>query len=161
MADGRTACGWRCETWAAGLLLVALAAGCQGNIVPVSGEVTLNGKPLAGAVVTFQPVGSQTGKSPQPVATGSVGRTDAVGHYSLRLVHPDRPGAVVGDHAVTIALPSTSRSETEPPATTRLPAAWYDGSKRFRVPEGGTKEANFQIVADAPANPARGKRAGR
>jgi hypothetical protein len=82
MADCRTACGRRFENVAAGLLLAALASGCQDNIVPVSGEVTLNGKPLAGAVVTFQPVGSQTGKSPQPVATGSVGRTDALGYYS-------------------------------------------------------------------------------
>ena len=39
--------------------LCAVAAGCSkipAGVVPVSGCVTLDGQPLAGAVVTFQPI---------------------------------------------------------------------------------------------------------
>jgi hypothetical protein len=125
--------------------VVIIFSGCQGEIVPVSGTVTLNGKPLAGAVVTFQPVATRQRGSSQPEATGSVGRTDALGHYTLRLIQPDRAGAIVGDHAITISSTTAGRSDADRPKASRLPKAWSDGTKRFHVPPGGTSEANFEI----------------
>src|SRR4051812_19172027 len=75
--------------------------GCEQSLVPVSGRVTLDDKPLAGAVVTFQPrAGGDAAKSP---TSGSVGRTDQDGRYNLRLIAPDQPGAAVGEHTVTIS----------------------------------------------------------
>src|SRR5262245_57192509 len=70
------------------------------NVVPVSGRVTLKGQPLAGATVTFQP--AQASGDSRTSVGGSVGRTNAEGHYELRLVEPDMQGAVVGQHMVTI-----------------------------------------------------------
>jgi hypothetical protein len=121
--------------------------GCHDDVVPVSGRVTLDGKPLANAVVTFQPMGS--GKSAETTTTGSVGRTDSEGTFVLRLVSPDRYGAAVGDHVVTISTP-TGESDAAPADKALLPLAWRDGSRQFRVPAGGTREANFDIKAELP-----------
>src|SRR5262245_8916843 len=123
-------------------VVLAAATGCQRNVVPVSGRVTLNGKPLAGAVVTFQP---QTGRdSAQPATSGSAGRTDAQGRFTLRLVAPDRPGAAPGEHTVTIST-AAGDPRASPAKEEHLPKSWRDGSHRFHVPAGGTTEANFDI----------------
>jgi hypothetical protein len=124
--------------------LLLAASGCQNHVAPVSGRITLNGQPISGAVVTFQPRGSKV--SPQPAGTGSVGRTDGQGRYSLRLIDPDQPGAIVGEHSVTISTATGGTDET--PATGKpMPKAWRDGSKRFKVPPAGTSDANFEINA--------------
>src|SRR5438094_249318 len=105
----------------------AVAAGCKRDVVPVSGRVTLNGKPLAGADVIFQPRGNT--EAPRPAGTGSIGRTDEQGRFSLRMVKPDQPGAVVGDHSVTIAT-STDAPATTPAKGSPIPAVWRDGSRQ-------------------------------
>lgn len=132
--------------------LTAAAGGCQRSIVPVSGRVTLNGQPLAEAVVTFQPHAERNTR--YPIATGSVGHTDSQGRYSLRLIEPDRPGAAVGEHSVTIST-SVGGSDAVPPAGKPLPPAWRDGSRTFRVPANGTSEANFEIKISEPAKKKR------
>src|SRR5262249_34965527 len=84
------------------LLALALpAVGCGGGpkVAPVSGRVTLDGQPLAGASVNFQPLSDGNNLNPGP---GSYGKTDADGRYSLRVVVDDRPGAFVGKHRVEI-----------------------------------------------------------
>jgi hypothetical protein len=126
----------------AGCLTLFFFTGCHGDIAPVSGRVTLNGQPLKEAVVTFQPHGDRDSR--RPAATGSVGHTDSQGRYTLRLIKPDRPGAVIGEHTVTIST-ATGGSDNVPAKGQRLPRAWRDGSKRFTVPAGGTAEANFEI----------------
>jgi len=125
----------------------ASIVGCHSDVVPVSGRVTFNGKPLAGAVVTFQPLGNS--KEPRPAGTGSIVHTDEQVRFSLRMVEPSKPGAVVGDHIVTIA------TNTDAPATavvkgSPIPPTWRDGSRQFRVPPGGTTKANFDITAAEP-----------
>lgn len=127
-----------------GLLGALLLAGCQQEVVPVSGRVTVNGQPLAGAVVTFQP--RQPRQQTEKPGSGSVGRTDAQGRFVLRQVAPSRYGAVVGEHSVTIVPPDAGGG----PA---LPKAWRDGSRRFVVPPGGTREANFEITLPDRAGP--------
>jgi hypothetical protein len=77
------------------VLLVA-AAGCNGRHapVPVSGIVTLNGKPLAGATVTFHLVGDdREGR----LATG---QTDKTGTFRLKTGSGD--GARPGEYKVVI-----------------------------------------------------------
>jgi len=127
-----------------------LLTGCETSVVPVSGRVTLDGKPLAGAVVTFQP--RADGPASGAPAAGSVGRTDEDGRYTLHVIKPDQPGAAVGEHTVTIS-PATGGSDKEPAKGQTLPKNWYDGSKKFKVPPGGTSEANFKI-----ATPPAGKK---
>jgi hypothetical protein len=131
------------RTWlaAACCSLGAAGCGCTSDIVAVSGRVTLDGQPLAGAVVTFQPILDRGATT----ATGSVGRTDSEGRFVLRLISPDRPGAAVGEHTVTITTATASGSDAQPPQGERLPKAWQNGSHRFRVPPGGTREANFDV----------------
>jgi len=128
----------------AALMLEAALVGCGGpNVAPVSGRVTLNGQPLAGAHVTFQPV--SPGPNIRPEVAGSAGRTDAAGRYTLRLVEPDRPGALVGEHRVAISTAAGPDSDGVAPKGERVPKAWRDGSKRFEVPAGGTSAANFEL----------------
>jgi hypothetical protein len=131
----------------AGLLwLLLLAAGCGsgGAVAPVSGRVTLGGLPLAGAVVTFQP--ERAADAPALEVTGSVGKTDADGRFELRLIVPDKLGAAVGQHRVTISTASSDGgNDAQLPTGERVPLAWRDGSKIFEVPPAGTTEANFAI----------------
>jgi hypothetical protein len=141
-------------TSGAAFVCVVAALGCHGEIVPVSGRVTLEGQPLANAVVTFQPMGS--GKSAETTTTGSVGKTDSEGRFVLRLVSPEQYGAAVGDHFVTIST-STGGTDGVPANDTLLPMVWRDGSRQFRVPPGGTREANFDIKPEPPAKADKAK----
>ena len=63
------------------------------NLVRVRGTVTLQGKPLGGAVVTFHPVSSQ--------GTAAVGATDRFGKFDLKTPGLGS-GAVVGEYRVTV-----------------------------------------------------------
>jgi hypothetical protein len=128
-------------------MLFVVLAGCQGttaDIVPVSGRVTLGGQPLAGAVVTFQPVREVGG--PPPKHAGSVGKTDAEGRYELRLIERDAPGACVGKHRVTITTAKAPEgNDAQLASGERVPLAWRDGSKTLEVPPEGTTKADFEI----------------
>lgn len=81
--------------------LLAACIGCSGAAGPqtgrVSGRITVNGKPLAGANVNFD---LKEGKSPR-VATGV---TDSDGRYTLSTFGKD-DGAVLGKHVVWITMP--------------------------------------------------------
>src|SRR5262245_25108766 len=81
-----------------GCVAVALSGCGRWGAAPVSGKVTLNGKPLANAKVTFQPIGTG-GKEAGPA---SVGETNAAGEYTLTMIRKGGAGAVVGKHRVTI-----------------------------------------------------------
>jgi hypothetical protein len=138
---------------AAGALL-AIAIGCSGDpkFVPVSGVVSLDGKPYGKAAVSFQPIGSM--ENPNP-GRGSSAYTDDSGQFVL--ISDDNKGAVVGKHLVRI----TTRSKElvgepgvgSPDGTPvnrpvdPIPPEWNSQStKEFVVPPGGTDKANFEIV---------------
>ena len=124
-----------------GLLGFAGCYSAETDIVAVSGRVTLGGEPLAGATVTLQPVDpADTGR-----ATGSVGRTDADGRFSLTLIEPPLPGAIVGKHRVTITTARSSANDAKLPVGERVPRRWRDGSQTFVVPEKGTSTADFAL----------------
>jgi hypothetical protein len=123
--------------------LCAVAAGCSkipAGVVPVSGRVTLDGQPLAGAVVTFQPI-----RPDDPRACGSTGRTDAEGRYVLKLIDPTTPGALVGRHVVTITTATVADDDAARPTGERVPRPWRDGSKTYEVPQAGTDAADFEL----------------
>ena len=132
-------------------LSLALCVGCGSDVVPVSGRVTLDGQPLAGAVVTFQPF---SGRDPSHAISGSVGRTNEEGRFSLRLVEPDIPGASVGEHTVSITTatidPEEMHTDDLRAGGERVPKAWRDGSQRFTVAPGGTTSANFDLTTPPP-----------
>lgn len=125
-------------------LLFVLGCGSSGKLAPVSGVVTLNGKPLANALVSFQPIASQ-GTSP---GVGSYGTTDSAGKYSLRTADTDAPGAVVGNHLVLINLKVESDDRdprTRPPAKTLLAKYNVQSELQFKVEPGGSTAANFDL----------------
>lgn len=76
-------------------LLVA-AAGCDGQRmpVPVSGTVTLDGRPVEGATVTFHLIGDDRDGRP------AIGQTDKTGTFRLKTGNED--GARPGDYKVVI-----------------------------------------------------------
>jgi len=133
------------------LLAAAAASWCPAgcsltprDVVPVSGQVTLGGEPLAGATVTFQPVAA--GSEPAPGVSGSVGKTDGAGRYSLRVIEPDVPGALIGKHIVTITSATVAGSDDAArPTGERAAARWRDGSQTVEVPAGGTERADFEV----------------
>ena len=100
------------------LLLLCLVLGCIGcgpsgpKLVEVTGSVTLDGKPVPNAIVTFNP--DFAGGS------NSLGKTDANGKYRLEFSQ-DRTGAMVGKHLVEIVTKKISASDMpdtgEPVAT--------------------------------------------
>ena len=74
-------------------ILLAGLLGCsrEMELLPVSGQVTLDGKPVEGAAVSFRPAAGG------PPATAV---TDADGRYTLETAN--RPGAVPGEHKVAV-----------------------------------------------------------
>lgn len=145
-------------TTVAGLILVgglALAAmGCGGQrevkTVAVSGVVTLDEKPLEGALVRFEPQGGPTKEG----WADSSGTTDADGKYFL-LTGSGQTGAIVGTHKVSITMapdPQAVDASTEgaPAPKVRpkqtIPARYNTESElTFSVTDAGTNAANFDL----------------
>jgi len=78
--------------WLVAAILLPLAVGCNNSLVPVSGTVRLDGKPLAEAGVVFQPIGQGA------VASGT---TDAQGQFHLAT--GSQLGAAPGEYCVTVS----------------------------------------------------------
>jgi hypothetical protein len=137
-------CGFQ---WSCAVVSALTVIGCSPTpkgVVPVSGRITLAGKPLRGAVVTFQPV--ERDSRTNPTAGGSVGRTSEDGRFVLRLIDPDMPGALAGLHTVTITTATVAADDDgAQPKGELVPPAWRNGSKTFDVPSTGTDAANFAI----------------
>ena len=124
-----------------GLVAVALLGGCGGGTPSVSGVVTLDGKPVEGATVTFTPASGDGGG-----VGGSYGKTDAQGRYSLKTVAADKAGAAVGKHKVTISLSQPDPKNPEGAAKDLIPAKYNVKSDlTFDVPSGCTDKADFAL----------------
>lgn len=135
-----------------------MASGCGGTTyAPVSGKVTYNDAPLAGAQVLFQPVGGQGGVA---AGVGSFAKTDSEGRFKLEAsTATPTAGAVPGRHQVRIALPpakggigqqdSDAANAGGKPviqATNPVPAEYNEKSTlTFDVPPGGTRSADFSL----------------
>lgn len=128
-------CAFLALAMAAGL--VTLAHRDAGFAAPVRGAVTLDGEPLAGARVTFQPANGRP----------SAAVTDDAGRYVLRYSREEN-GAVPGRHAVTIAT-----REAGKPVRYRTVA---ELPVRVRV---GRNQIRFDVAADGRAVVSRGRQA--
>ena len=133
----------------ASLLSAALSTiGCGSSkqpLVPVSGVVTLNGKPIDGARVFFEP--ESTGDVLN-VGPSSYAVTDEQGRYSLETMDGDE-GAVIAHHRVTISTfmgPEQHEGE-EPVREELIPDRYFDGTTplSWDVSADGTAAADFQL----------------
>lgn len=139
-----------------GLVVIQLNIGCSDSprFAPVSGIVTLDGKPYSLGVVSFQPIGTKDNPNP---GRGSSAFTDVNGKFSLKC-DATIDGAIVGKHLVrimsrtegaTAPTPGTSSpDDAQPPrkGLDPIPPEWNGQSNvQFDVPSGGTDRANFDI----------------
>jgi hypothetical protein len=106
------------RTGALGILTLLTLTSCGGppqEFAEVEGKVILKGKPLAGAMVRFYPLGDE--KKQLPYATGM---TDAGGFFTL--THgDDEPGALVGSSRVVVSWPSRDMRGAQPAPTFPIP----------------------------------------
>ena len=134
------------------LLALGAMAGCKKGPsmptqYPVTGTVTLDGKPLSAAGIMFLPRGETRG-------TGAFGVTDEQGKYTLKTDYGG-PGAPQGEYAVTISrvanrdgtpyVPKPDVAEAGERET--LPGHYSDSMKTVlsaEVPEGG-KTIDFAL----------------
>jgi hypothetical protein len=124
------------------LIPLVFIAGCSGqSVVPVSGRVTLAGQPLAGVVVYFRPNESRSNPG-----AGSVGTTDSEGYYELRQIQPERRGAVIGEHLVTIRTdPNDSNSNDPNRKVLDEKLLKFGTDLKCTVPPGGRSDADFPL----------------
>ena len=139
------------------LTLAASLLGCGGGTAekslpktaPVSGIVTLDSKPLEGAVVRFYPTGATQGIE-------CMGVTDAAGKYKLQQIRGGE-GAPPGDYKVVISrflkkdgtLPAPDEPPANVDASESLPKRYSDleaTTLTANVPAAGG-EFPFQVTA--------------
>jgi hypothetical protein len=130
-----------------GVLLVG--GGCAPyKVVPVSGRVTLDDQPLAGATVTFVPEAGAASANPKP---SSVGVTGEDGRYTLALTSDAKTnGAVACKHKVIILLGAQAAAhDVEPTLHKQLPAKYNRKSElECDVPAGGRNDADFDLHSE-------------
>ena len=133
-------------------LTVLLATACGssggGKFAPVSGKITMNGEPLANAMINFQPIVPE-GTTDPPAPSGA--KTNEKGEFTLESADGTK-GAWVGKHQVRISLwidvgdlrPERRVGKTQ---GEQVPLKYNKASKEeFDVPAGGTDQANFTLT---------------
>jgi hypothetical protein len=106
--------------------------------------VTLNGKPLANAHVLFQPE-PQSGKF--EAGPESVGLTDSEGRYSLSTISPERNGAMIGKHHVSVTNP-----EEENKYGGGVESGWTGGKPVYTIPERYRLGTELKVEVPADGN---------
>ena len=99
--------------------------GCSNRpseVAYVAGSVTLEGKPLANALVVFEPEGS---------GSPSMARTDTNGKYVLSYT-PDIQGALIGKHRVRISTGSPGDPDTKLKATAEVVPKKYNTASELK-----------------------------
>lgn len=117
------------QAWRSALLAVSILAGCGPRDVrhPVSGIVTLDGAPVAGASVTLMPKGK---------GRPGIGETDASGRFTMQDggMHAGLPP---GEYDVAIMLAEWSTAKT-----TRIPAGPPDAN--------GKQTETIEVITGEP-----------
>ncbi len=136
-------------TWGLIGLVVCAAGGCRDakapNVVPVTGTVRYQGKPLQGATVIF----ATQGATPQATLL-ALGTTDAQGRFQVATqvgATGSYPGAVAGTHRVTISkfVPPKQMSEAE--YQKRLDAEAQLMAAKGQLAPGEAAPAKVQLLA--------------
>jgi hypothetical protein len=133
-----------------GLVVLVLGCGNSRKLAPVSGVVKMDGRPLAGATVGFEPLESDKGPNDNPTTSGA--KTDENGAYTLETYNGDR-GALVGKHKVKISLykqmqdpDSDARRRSGPLQVDKVPERYNKKTQlTIDVPPEGKTDANFDL----------------
>lgn len=122
------------------LLVTAALFGCcfftgcgnatSASLGKVEGAVTVDGAPVAGLSVLFQPAEGRP----------SEGFTDDAGRYTLTYVQPN-DGAVIGTHTVRIESPPG------PEAVHNIPAKYNSKSELTAEVKSGSNTHNFELTS--------------
>ncbi|MEQ1829087.1 MAG: carboxypeptidase regulatory-like domain-containing protein [Pirellula sp.] len=122
------------------LLVICCVGGCgNANLASVTGQVTLDDKPVPNAFVKFFP----TGMTGAP----SFGKTDANGNYKM-MFSDSEAGAWVGENAVQISTgdvglaPGMGTPET-------IPVAYNTKSTLVETVKSGSNKFDFKLKSDA------------
>ena len=126
--------------------LIGTLYGCGGadlNLAPVSGTITVDGIPLAGVSVQFQPQKADS----NGMAPTSFGVTDDDGHYSLEVTTTGQQGTLVGPNQVTFSLPEVGGdSDVAGGESDQASTGNFNDERVLDVPSGGTDSANFDLT---------------
>jgi len=121
------------------LACIGCVDGGSSDIGLVEGVVTVDGKPIDRATVTFYPAGGRS----------SGGYTDDKGHYSLTYTRSQK-GALIGDHKVTISTglekDYLDGAKTDERAES-MPKKYLDKNKTdlTATVEGGKNNIDFEL----------------
>lgn len=143
------------------LLIAVSISGCNQSdrptIVRASGKVTLNGTPVAGASVSFQPV---SGGRPCGGVTNADGVYEitsyeendgaAVGEYRVAIIKISGEGAQKPSEAAPAEDPSLALSDIADPTETDTPAKQPETT--YLVPQKYSDPANSGLTANVPAS---------
>ena len=142
------------ESLCLGLVCITFI-GCAGepalkvpDLAPVTGTVTMDGSPLAGAVLSFLPKGNTSGQV-------AMATTDASGHYALSYSN-GMEGCPSGEYQVFISKLVTPDGNPIPEGQTAADVGAVDMiPARYRnmespagaimIPEGGKSGVDFQL----------------
>jgi hypothetical protein len=136
--------GWRWRVVAAAAVAVAatVLGGCGGNVAPVEGKVSYQGKPLEFGTVVFRPA-----KGPE--ARGAIGSD---GTFRLS-TFGNGDGAVLGKHQVAIICVETQRPGAQADAGKETGVGKSLIPRKYAVPAGSplsveVKEENEPFAFD-------------
>ena len=134
--------------------VLPLAIGCGRNsprLVPVTGAVTLDGKPVSGATVVFHPEVAMDSTIAAQV-TESQAITEVDGTFTLINIHNGSQGAMTGHHKVTVTKlvmkdgteipPNTDLAIVGPNAKQLIPPPYTDAKRTTlsaEVADGGSE----------------------
>jgi hypothetical protein len=133
----------RCSILIIGLFCVGLVSGCGSGdgyrLARVAGVIKVDGKPMKGLRVSFEPIGGADRPYPGPE---SIGITDDEGRYTLATFNEgSKIGAVVGNCRVRIfTLPASQTAGDKDISNDR--AADYDPIAEIKFLKGQIKSAN-------------------
>ena len=101
------------------------------DLVPVTGTVTLDGEPVAGALVTYIPTGTKT-----EGVFDAAGETDEQGKYKLMTSEGQAEGATPGEYRVVISKLVKADGSTAKPTKDKSPMQlMLEGAKEVVHPD--------------------------
>ena len=124
-------------------VLIPLAIGCGDSgpeLGSVEGTVTLDGQPLAKAIVDFRPAESNTEGSSYD------GETDESGHYVLHAT-ATREGAELGDYTVHITLLKLAADDPNAKTQIKIPAKYNTRSELKATIKDGKNTFDWQLTS--------------
>ncbi len=122
------------------MCLVTICCGCGGNsdLASVTGTVTLDGKPLENAQVTF---------APTTAGTTSYGRTNSNGEYEM-LFSDSEKGAWLGENLVRITTADVGTGDS-PGRKEIVPSVYNQETKLKAVVEKKANVFDFELESKA------------